>query len=335
MYVIQKTDAVNILKKYNIFEKVIELNLEKYYTSQDFVCMVIRVTCSSDEYIIKIITENKRDLLYGNKQSDFSENLRKEGLQIPHKYKTYYGDYILQYQINGDDFLIQVEDYFGEDVEKIDYALAHYLGDFLGKLHSISIEKNYKLGSGSTYRAIINNKVEFNKICEDKFIKQLDSLFVKQVLQEHNNSSKSIQNIWKKLPKTAVHADLGLISNIVHNKSGFGVIDFNLAGDESILGDLLITWYSSRYSMTIAGTMTVVQIEKLRKIYFDAYFKNRGLLQIEKKFFEKIASFFNGVYFAKFLNTLFCYGYEKEAILFSEYMIDNYHKIDFGLDMRI
>ena len=87
--------------------------------------------------------------------------------------------------------------------------------------------------------------------------------------------------------------------------------------------------------MLIAGTMEIEQIKKIRKEFFDAYFKNRKLQEYENINIKKIACFLNGIYYAKYLNQLYKNGYEAEAICFSNYLVENYNKIDFGLDMRV
>ena len=63
--------------------------------------------------------------------------------------------------------------------------------------------------------------------------------------------------------------------------------------------------------------------------------QKKKLQEYENINIKKIACFLNGIYYAKYLNQLYKNGYEAEAICFSNYLVENYNKIDFGLDMRV
>ena len=336
MYVIQKTDVADVLRRYGIKGTVTDLSLEAYYTSGKSVCMVIKIICESSEYILKLIRDSLIDSQLENKQAAFSEILRKEGLRVPKKYRTIITpEYTLEIYIQNILFYAQLEQYYGEDVLQINKDLVGFLGDFLGESHRISLERHIEIGNGSTCSAINEGRVTFDKVMNKDLEENLNPNLVLKTKEKHDKTFGDLRYIFSKLPKTAVHGDLGLVSNIVQSKSGYGVIDFNLAGDESLLVDVLITWYSSRYSMLMAGRMSENEIECYRDIFLKSYNKKRDFTIIEKENLEIISCFLNGVYYLKFLGELFCRGYKTAAINFADEMEKNYEKMDSEIDMRV
>lgn len=144
-------------------------------------------------------------------------------------------------------------------------------------MHKISINHEYHLKKGSTYCALFSGRVGIDRIWGENKSILLKANLYKKVKAIHEMSINKIKNMWTDLPIYAVHGDLGLLSNVTIYNNQYGIIDFNLSGDEVLLNDMLITWYSSVYSFDIALILSLKERIENRKIFFSSYLNNRNL----------------------------------------------------------
>ena len=143
-----------------------------------------------------------------------------------------------------------------------------------------------------------------------------------------------IKNMWTDLPIYAVHGDLGLLSNVTIYNNQYGIIDFNLSGDEVLLNDMLITWYSSVYSFDIALILSLKERIENRKIFFSSYLNNRNLNTKEQEYLYDMACIINGVYFNRFVALLASKGFKKSVKKMIPHITANYYCLDSDIDIQ-
>lgn len=81
--------------------------------------------------------------------------------------------------------------------------------------------------------------------------------------------------------------------------SGIGVIDFNLAGTEAFLGDMLAAFYASIHKCTWQEKLTGINKDQAYQLFFKAYLAERKFTVLEKSAFSKAAALFDGLFFFK------------------------------------
>lgn len=301
MFVIQITDVVNILNCFHCDNSVSTIDLVSYYQSNEKVIMIIKAITLSGEYILKLYSDTIIDKQRENLQCAFSEFLFLSGIPLPHKYNVE-GEYVVGLKLGSLFFLVTVEDVFGSDVTIITETSALELGRILGSMHNVSVLADYHLPFGIAYRSLFSPKVEYKSIWGNVTIDCLNKKLIENTKLKHDESIKVLRSLWKGLPTYAVHGDLALTSNIMFDeRRGYGVIDFNLSGDEVLLGDLLITWYSSRYSDAFIKQVPSQKVPNIRNAFLTGYFNVRQLNEKEAEIFEKSSKIINGLYFSKYV----------------------------------
>ena len=246
------------------------------------------------------------------KRSEFSELLRVNGLPVPQKYKVK-NRYVGCFCFGEVEFKVTIEDYFGENLKTVSFGNIKTLGRLLADMHKISINHEYHLKKGSTYCALFSGRVGIDRIWGENKSILLKANLYKKVKAIHEMSINKIKNMWTDLPIYAVHGDLGLLSNVTIYNNQYGIIDFNLSGDEVLLNDMLITWYSSVYSFDIALILSLKERIENRKIFFSSYLNNRNLNTKEQEYLYDMACIINGVYFNRFVALLASKGFKKSV----------------------
>ena len=272
-------DVNNILEKYELGNrgKAVAIEILQYYQVDEKICIVILIeTILHVRYVMKLLSDKRICVEEEEKRSEFSELLRVNGLPVPQKYKVK-NRYIGCFLFSDVEFNVTIEDYFGEDLKTISLGSIKTLGRLLADMHKISINHECHLKKGSTYCALFSGRVGIDRIWGENKSILLEANLYKKVKAIHEMSINKIKNMWTDLPIYAVHGDLGLLSNVTIYNNQYGIIDFNLSGDEVLLNDMLITWYSSIYSFDIALMLSLKERIESRKIFFGSYFNNRNL----------------------------------------------------------
>lgn len=299
MFVIQIADVVDILKFFNCDSTVLTIDLISHYQVNKKVILIIKAKTSSKDYILKFYSDNVVDVKKENLQCEFSEFLFAEGIAVPHKYAVK-GEYVIKFKIGYILFFVTVEDVFGEDIEIVSKDSAYQLGRILAEIHRISRQADYHLPTGIAFNSLYSPKVEYESVWKNISLPIGDE--IKKTRELHNKSIVKLRQLWKELPAYAVHGDLALTSNLMYDeKKGYGIIDFNLSGDEILLGDLLITWYSSRYSESFIKQISSQNILNIRQAFFSGYFDVCQLHKLEVDIFEQSSKIINGLFFSKYV----------------------------------
>ena len=239
-------DVNNILEKYELGNsgKAVAIEILQYYQVDEKICIVILIeTILHVRYVMKLLSDKWICVEEEEKRSEFSELLRVNGLPVPQKYKVK-NRYIGCFCFGEVEFNVTIEDYFGENLKTVSFGNIKTLGRLLADMHKISINHEYHLKKGSTYCALFSGRVGIDRIWGENKSILLKANLYKKVKAIHEMSINKIKNMWTDLPIYAVHGDLGLLSNVTIYNNQYGIIDFNLSGDEVLLNDMLITWYS-------------------------------------------------------------------------------------------
>lgn len=329
-------DVNNILEKYELKNrgKVAAIEMLQYYQVDEKICIVILIeTVFHVRYIMKLLSHKLICVEDEEKRSEFSEFLRVNGLPVPKKYKME-NRYIGCVHFSDVEFNVTIEDYFGENLKTISYGNIKTLGRLLADMHKISINHEYHLKKGSTYCAVFSGRVDIDRIWGENKNILLEANLYQKVKAIHERAINEIKNMWTDLPIYAVHGDLGLLSNVTIYNSRYGIIDFNLSGDEVLLNDMLITWYSSVYSFDIALMLSSKERTENRKVFFSSYLNNRKLNAKEREYLYDMACIINGVYFNRFVALLASKGFEKSVERMISHITANYYCLDSDVDIQ-
>lgn len=336
MYVISMQDVNNILKKSEVESAGEAVNIEilQYYQMKEKICAVILIeTTLRARYVMKILSDERIGIEEEEKRSEFSEKLRASGISVPRKYKIK-NKYIGYFYFADRNFCVTLEDYFGENIKTISLESVKTLGRMLANMHKISIAHEYHLKKGSTYSALFSGRVGIDTIWKENKNILLENNLYKKINNIHEKSISKIKDMWMELPTYAVHGDLGLLNNVTIHNNQCGVIDFNLSGDEVLLTDMLITWYSSVYSFDAAMMLSLKERTENRECFFNSYFNNRNLNIKEQEYLYDMACIVNGIYYNRFVALLASRGFKKIVKKMLPYIIDNYYRLDSGLDIK-
>lgn len=336
MYVISIKDVNNILEKYELGNrgKVVAIDILQYYQVEEKICIVILIeTIHHVRFVIKLLSNKLICVEEEEKRSKFSELLRVNGIPVPQKYKVK-NKYIGFFRFSDIEFSVTIEDYFGENLKTISLENIKTLGRLLADMHKISINYEYHLKEGSTYCTLFSGKVGIEKIWGENKNILLEANLYKKIKATHEMGISKIKNMWSELPVYAVHGDLGLLSNVTIYNNRYGIIDFNLSGDEVLLNDMLITWYSSVYSFDIVLMLSLKERIENRKIFFRSYLNNRKLNTKERKYLYDMACIINGVYFNRFAALLANKGFEKSVKRIIPHITANYYCLDSDIDIQ-
>lgn len=336
MYVINIEDANSILEKYGLGDsgRIIAIEILQYYQLEKKICVVLLVeTICHVKYVMKILSDKFLNIEQEEQQSEFSEFFRANGIPVPQKYKVK-DKYIYCFNFLDVEFSITVEDYFGENLRTVSPGSIKTLGRLMADMHRISMVNGYHMKKGSTYCALFSGKVGIDIIWNENINILLETGLYKRIKIIHEMAIKKVKNIWKELPIYAVHGDLGLLSNVTIYNNQCGIIDFNLSGDEVLLNDMLVTWYSSVYSFDIALMLSLEERIQNRRYFFESYLNGRNLAVKEKECLYDMACIMNGVYFNRLVALLASKGYKKTVKKMLPHIITNYYCLDSDMDIR-
>ena len=90
----------------------------------------------------------------------------------------------------------------------------------------------------------------FPQFCEITKDEKLDQAFVTRIKALRDEKRTRIRGDWEKLPKAAVQGDIS-INNLAHGKDGLIVFDYNNAGDEVQVCDLVMEGLLTAYEMEL------------------------------------------------------------------------------------
>lgn len=281
-------DAIkSILQQYGFEETFKE---QKEYISYDgedgdgLVKIILSVLLESGKrVVIKILHEQEDLLAERNKierQSAFSEFMQKHGIKTPTHYMSD-GTYCSEYLYHGIPCNVTVEDWCGEEIKEIDTGISYKIGELMARMHSISLENHCEIGCGTLFSAAYWNDVDaFPRFCEIGKNEHLNQEIVEEIKKLHDEKLEAIRAVWDTLPKAAVQGDIS-INNLVYNEEGLIVFDYNNAGDEVLISDLVMEGLLTAYEMDLPDGTDPVCREQLFPALLSGYLSVRKLSREE------------------------------------------------------
>ena len=230
-------------------------------------------------------------------QCAFSEKLRAYGLPTAKKYRLYgkEGSYVFEFQHSH----VTLEQYVGHDVNCINLAMLYQLGVLLGRMHYVSERDPSLIDYAPVSGAIRENKATFERILirSDPALLQREDVRAAQIL--HDRLICQLRATLDELPHGAVHGDLGIFNNVVTVDGKLSIIDFNLAGDEPFLYELLSCFYSSIHKYTWRERWKGIDRQQALEGFLRGYASQRTLTDAEREQFGLASALFDGLFYCK------------------------------------
>lgn len=256
---------------------------------------------SGKRVVIKILRE-KDELLAERakieKQSAFSEQMRRNGIKTPVRYRTN-GRYCHEIRYHQLPCLVTVEDWCGEEITEINADLAYRIGKLMARMHLLSLENQCEIGCGTLFSAAYWNDVDvfptFGKLGRHE---KLDQTLVEQIRKLHDEKLTAIRAVWARLPKAAVQGDIS-INNLVDGESGLIVFDYNNAGDEVLISDLVLEGLLIAYEMDLPEGTDQSAREQFFPALLDGYLSTRRLSEEEADVAWIVYTLYHALWFSR------------------------------------
>jgi Ser/Thr protein kinase RdoA (MazF antagonist) len=326
---IELQDISNILPLYNINSDVVDYTffIDGFDEDSYEMKFIIKVELTDGRLlVVKFIRQEMSPHNVIEEQSHFSEYLRNRGILTPKRYKS--GDsYCIAYPFNGFTLDITVEDYFGEEIKDINNELAYKIGQLMGKNHRLAENDNFHINNRTLFNVVGKNDVsgyddflEFGKgglIAGDIFT---------QICAVYNTKLNRLKDVWGDLPRYATQGDYST-NNLVYIGDDIGIFDYNNAGDETLISDMVLEGLLTAYE----NGLTDADRLGLFKSFINGYIEQRPLSEKEKAVFSDIYAVAWGMWYSRILysnNSLEELIKNKEYEKVSELMQKIFHDID-------
>lgn len=255
-------------------------------------------TIDGQQWICRLTNERQYPIDLVERQSAFAMLLKKNGISTPKKLCKD-GHYCFYWPKNEIKLCVTLETYMGSNLESADLKIFGTFGGLLGQMHIISQLNPVHLGFSTIAHAIYTGKACYANILRQAKPEIPYILSLQKAANLHDTLVSILRPVWSKLPMGAVHGDLGLYNNLVVSHLGLTVIDFNLAGDEVYLGDLLAAYYSSIHKYDWQNRLKSIDKSLARRKFLKEYVSYRTLTTLEQQYFPIVSALFDGLYYSK------------------------------------
>lgn len=292
-----------ILQLYGFHEQVMEQKTYIHAIEEDgWLKLIFRVTLANGKMpVIKILHEDDdlaAEMRKVENQSIFSELMRSNGIKTPVRYQAN-GKYCNEFTYHEMPCMVTVEDWCGEEITEITTASAYQIGELMARMHSISLENKSEIGHRTLFSAAYWNDVDyFPEFCEITKDEKLDQEVVAQIKALRDAKLESIRAVWETLPKAAVQGDIS-INNLVHSEDGLIVFDYNNAGDEVLISDLVMEGLLTAYEMELPDGTPASYREQIFPALLKGYLFVRPLSEAERKTAWEVYTLYHGLWFTR------------------------------------
>lgn len=298
---IELKNLIEVLELYNIAERISNFSffINGYDDKTSEMKAIIKVEFSDrNPLVVKFVRENNHPYNIIENQSIFSEYLRSQGVLTPKRYMCG-KSYCLKYKLNNMFIDVTVEDYLGEEIKTIDFKLAYMIGQLMAKIHKISEKGNCHIGSNTIFNVVGYNEVSgFNSFLELGEGSKIDSVMYQKIKTLYIAKLEKIKLSWIKLPRYATQGDIS-INNLSFVGENIGIFDYNVAGDETLVGDMVLEGLLTANEMDLSNGLTDKDRTELFKRFFNGYITERPLTDDEKNIFSEIYSASSALWFTK------------------------------------
>ncbi|MDW0115591.1 hypothetical protein QTL97_01395 [Sporosarcina thermotolerans] len=248
--------------------------------------------------VVKFVKEKEHPSHIIESQSLFSEYLRDHGILTPRRYVSE-GRYCQNYKLHHLDVAVTVEDYLGEEIKAIDYNLAYKLGQLMGKIHKISEKGNCLIGNSTIFNLVGYNEVSgYNAFRELGEAGAIDTVMYWKIIELYTKKLEKVKLSWGKLPRFATQGDIS-INNLSYIEGNIGIFDYNIAGDETLVGDMVLEGLLTACEMDLADGLTDNDRKELFKTYYKGYITARPLSDDENAVLSDVYSISSALWFTK------------------------------------
>lgn len=307
-------EATQILNRFNIRNKVLEIHCIQESENNENYRGLFQITTENKVYVCRISNEKNFPMPLVEKQSQFAMILHANGVNTARKYRCQ-NNYCIHHLINGIEMQITLEEYIGEDLSDVGIGFLKEFGEVLGRVHSVSSKHPFVIGRSFISDYIQNDKARFSKILEKAEPPLPDFPYVHIAEKLHDNLVHELAKNWHLLPMGAVHGDLGVFNNLMNTASGVGIIDFNLAGDEAFLGDVLSSYYASIHKYLWKDLFSGLNELNAFLIFWEGYSEHYSVSEIEIEYFPQVSALFDGLFYCKCAIEVWNNGFQEEALL--------------------
>ncbi len=273
--------------------------------SEDRVRVVLSVRLADGRRVVlKIMHEGGDDdaaRAKTERQSVFSEFMRKNGIRTPKRYAAD-GRFCLAYTYRGLSCSVTAEDWCGREVQEIDPEIAYRIGELMARMHLLSLENGCEIGCGTLFSAAYWNDVDayetFCEVCRDP---RLDASAAGEIQRLREEKRNALRSVWDRLPKAAVQGDIST-NNLVYEDGVLTVFDYNNAGDEVLVSDLVLEGLLTAYEMDLPAGADPNSRELLFPALLQGYLSVRRLSAAEADAAWEIYTLYHALWFSRIVH---------------------------------
>ena len=266
--------------------------------------LIFRVTLDDGKMlVIKLLHEDEdleAEYQKYEKQSSFSEIMRNHGIRTPARHQAD-GKFCVRYTYHDLPCIVTVEDWCGEEITEITTDIAYRIGELMARMHLISLANNCEIGHRTLFSAAYWNDVDaYDDFCEITTNENLDQSIVAQLKALRDEKLERIRAAWEGLPKAAVQGDIS-INNLVDDKDGLIVFDYNNAGDEVLISDLVMEGLLTAYEMDLPEGTPEIYREQLFPELLKGYLSVRTLNEVECATAWEVYTLYHALWFTRII----------------------------------
>lgn len=325
-----------LLKYYTIEAADVSYNIidEGYGSNQNDseIRIILRVNTNKNKYIMKIIKEKSHPTKIMEQQSVFSEILHDNNIPVAKRYLSIYGTYCCEVLIDGYGCSLSLQEDFGNDeLQTINKDNIIEIAELMAEMHII-IQQNdchIKLDTiwnfFNTDSEIVYGYNDYVKYRDLTAKSGLDTNKYDLIIKRYISKKEKLQKRWCELHKYAVQGDLSTNNFIIDSdKKIIGLIDFNIAGDDVLISDLITQGIFVCYIMDLDEGLNDDDRKQLFDLFINSYQNIRAISNTEKSFMNDIYSIVYSMFWTRtdlFINNLKD-GKLKDADMFLDETLD-------------
>lgn len=294
-----------ILHRYGFHGKVTEQkNYIHAIEENGWMKLIFRVTLENGVMlVIKLLHEDDdpaAEMKKVENQSIFSEQMRAAGIRTPKRHQAD-GRYCTAFVYQDRPCVVTVEDWCGEEITEITTDIAGEIGVLMARMHQISLEHGCVIGHRTLFSAAYWNDVDaFGQFCEITKDEKLNQNVTAQIKALREAKLERIRSVWETLPKSAVQGDIS-INNLVHDEKDLIVFDYNNAGDEVLISDLVMEGLLTAYEMDLPNGVPESYREQLFPAFLKGYLSVRALSEAEADTAWEVYTLYHGLWFTRII----------------------------------
>ena len=300
MFNVNFTDIKNILQDYNITNKFISFSeLQRFhYERVDQQSKQVRLIVKIDfedsaSVVMRFKNETDVSIELIEKQSQFADMLKTNGIAVPAQYKTN-GHFARWYCIGGYDVIVTIEDFVDNEIKIVDTAIAKATGKMLAKTHMISEQNDFHIDNAVLFNPFTQNDLfayyDFSSL--ESFLSGRDKIIFDKITDKYNSYMELLTPL-KNRTKYAVQGDISE-NNLFVTKSGeIGLFDFNRAGDNILFCDAVMQAVFYARLMDYPENVSEDYKNQILSAFWDGYCSVREFTTEEQQMYPYLYAIIN------------------------------------------